>query len=179
MADVRPAGMRVNQPLHFWQVFADNGIAQFKMQGLANDIQIAVLAENGRDEQPVIGGAHAAVAAVVTVERSTGKAAHVRRGPLAVAGPVYKRRGGMRHVIGGHQTAFGNESLHRADQHSVHDHLFAGLHFLFEKLVLGVDIVCQHMLIPQIMDGFARVQILQGHDDIIRWMDFQDALFHL
>ena len=101
-ADVRTPGIQLDQQLHFLFVLAGNGIAQCVVQRLANDIQVAVLAENGGNKEPVVGGTHAAIAAVVTIESATGKFAYVRGCPLVLAGPVNKRVGGVLDVAGGH-----------------------------------------------------------------------------
>ena len=58
----------VEQAVRVFLIFSGDSVAQFIVHGFADHIQVAVLAEYGGDEKPVVGGAHPTIIAMVSHE---------------------------------------------------------------------------------------------------------------
>ena len=113
-------------------------VAQVRYQGIFQHLNVAVFAEYQRDNQPVVGRAHAAVGAVVALEGAVLPAAHVGRLPGgALLGVLVVAVGGVLHVGRGEAAAGANVRLGLAHEHAVHSYGLARLQAQRRELVLG------------------------------------------
>ena len=115
------------------------GVAQFLFQRLADDVQVAVFAEHGGNEQPVVGRAHPPVGTVEAPEGTVFPLRHVGRHPRVGPGFGGVGGGGVAEVARGNQTAPGNWLGGPAHQHAVHPQALARREAADGELVLGRD----------------------------------------
>ncbi len=153
-------------------VFIRNSIAQFIVQGFTYYVQVPVFTKNGWNKKPVISRSHPAITAVITIKCSLLKFRHVRRLPLIMIRPVYKRIGSMFGILRIHPVSLCDIELDFSNQHAVHDDLITSMHILHKKFMLGANIFLQNIFRSLIRNAFTFCQILQCNQHIIVGMDF-------
>src|SRR4029077_6853197 len=101
-------------------------VSQSFVEGLAQDVDVAVFTKNERHNQPVIARAYLSIRASVAEKGAGLPSGNIRRMPRIVFRFLMKVRGLVPNVASSNDLAFANRLCRLADHHAVHNYLIAG-----------------------------------------------------
>lgn len=152
---------------HLAAIDLRSGESKLFLESLFQDLQISVLAEDKRKNEPIVPGADLAVSPPVSKKRFRAPGRNVRRGPTGNSFLLVKRRGGVPDVARGKQFPALQILRHLANQHTIHDDVFAGSEILRDEFMFGRDVGPEKIVNPGKANGFALAQIGQGDENIV------------
>ena len=142
-------------------------VAQCSKHGLSQKLNIPVFAEDHGDDQPVVGGADGAIAAVESIKGYVLPARDVGGVPRYFLSLFAIFRRAMGEVLGGEGATAWNGLGGLPNNHPVHGGEVTLFKILVGKLMLGGNIVGQLVGFPFHLDDLARMQVSQRHHEIV------------
>jgi hypothetical protein len=151
------------------------GVAELLPEGLLEHPHVAVLAEDQRDHQPVVGRAHLAVGAVEAEEvasfpaRDVGWRPRERRAGRSIVG------GGMDDVVGREGRAPRDGPGRPADEHPVHHDVVVRLEVAGHDLVLDLHALRKNVRLSLVRDIRPGRLVDKCHEHVVAGMDLENA----
>jgi len=155
-----------------------SGEAEFLFEGLLEHADIAVFAEDQRNDQPVIARADLAVGAMVATKSGAGPVRNIGRSPVVYFGFFVEGGGIVANIASGEGMAFGDRLDCFADENPVHEDGIAGGEIANGEFVLGGDRRAECEGLASQGQRFTLAQILQGDEYVVVRVELEDFGMH-
>ncbi len=166
------------QPADLLTVDVGRGKAELFLERLADHVDVAILAEDQRDHQPMIARPDLAIAAVIAEEGALLPGTNIGRMVRT------ERRGGVHagrrvaHVAGGDRLAGRDRNHSPPHEDAVHDDRLTHGECNGGELVLGGDLRGEGQLDVRVTHVLPCSEGHERHEDVVVGMDPQDAIGH-
>ena len=152
--------------------------AEFFLEGLFQDGEVAVFAEDERNDQPMIAGADLSIAAVIAEEAAILPFGNVRCMPLGASGAGVEIGGRVTNVARRKEIAAMNRLGGGADEKTVHANFVARLHVASEKFVFRRNVGKECVGLTGKTDLLAFAEGRECDDHVVLGVQLEDVGWH-
>jgi hypothetical protein len=170
-----PTALHLHEAMRELLVGRGFAITEAAGERLAHEGEVAVLAKDERDDDPVVRGACGAVGALEAVEGAVLPLRDIRRRPGVVALFAAEAGGGMDDVVGVNEGTRRDGLRGFADGDAIHGDEVAHAEVMRGELLLGGDFFAQRPALAVQGDAGSGFEIAQGHEGIVGGMDLEDG----
>ncbi len=153
--------------------------SEFFLEGLLEDREITVLAEDERDDEPVVAGANLSIRAVVAKKGALTPRRNVGRRPTGGFRTGMEVGGGVANVASGEKVSLADGLGGGADEKTVHADFVAGVNILREEFVFGGNVREEGVGLVGKRDLVALAQRGERDENVVFRVQLEDVSLHL